>query len=219
MYQLICSKCNINFEVNRQRFYTATYRHKTNQGNAYCSKDCRMNHAGRNSPVPCNCKQCNVTFSKSYSQATKHPNHFCSSSCAATYNNTHKTSGYRRSKLETYLETELVKLYPSIDFHFNRKDAINSELDIYIPDLKLAFELNGIFHYEPIYSSEQLARTQNNDQRKFQACIEQDIELCIIDTSKQKQFRETTAKPYLDIITNIINEKLLPAVRVERTNF
>jgi hypothetical protein len=206
MNLLTCYVCKKEYET--PYFHQAIYRMKTLKSKCFCGNECRNIFLGVHSKIECHCKQCGEIFKKSYYQAKKYPNHFCSSSCAATYNNTHKTSGYRRSKLETYLETELVKLYPSIDFHFNRKDAINSELDIYIPDLKLAFELNGIFHYEPIYSSEQLARTQNNDQRKFQACIERDIELCIIDTSKQKQFRETTAKPYLDIITNIINKKV-----------
>ena len=204
--------------VTPHKFHVITYRIKQSPTtNTYCSEICRYSHAGRHPKIKCVCKQCNKKFYKSYQQANKHPNHFCSSSCAATYNNTHRTSGYRRSKLETYIETELVKLYPSIDLHFNRKDTINSELDIYIPGLKLAFELNGIFHYEPIYSSEQLARTQNNDQRKFQACAERGISLCVIDTSKQKQFREKSSKPYLDIITTIINQKLVAAVEFEST--
>ncbi len=135
-------------------------------------------------------------------------NNFCSQSCAAIYNQSHKTHGYRRSKLEIWLEVELNKLYPSLEIHFNRKDAINSELDIYIPSLKLAFELNGIFHYEPIYGEEQLKKIKNNDTRKYQACLERGIELCIIDTSKIKYFKESTSKPILDIISKIINDKI-----------
>jgi hypothetical protein len=99
-------------------------------------------------------------------------------------------------------------LYPNLEFHFNRKDAINSELDIYIPTLKLAFELNGIFHYEPIYGSEKLDQIKNNDSRKYQACIEKNIELCIIDSSGLKYFKPEKCQKYLDIITNIINTKL-----------
>jgi hypothetical protein len=34
-------------------------------------------------------------------------NHFCCQSCAGRYNNTHKTHGTRRSKMETYLEEHL----------------------------------------------------------------------------------------------------------------
>lgn len=101
-------------------------------------------------------------------------------------------------------------LYPNLLIYFNKKDAINSELDIYIPSLKLAFELNGIFHYEPIYGFNKLNQIQNNDSRKFQACLEQKIELCLIDSSKQKYFTEKSSQQYLDIITTIINSKLSP---------
>ena len=38
---------------------------------------------------------------------------------------------FDRSKLEKWLEEQLIKMYPNLEIHFNRKDAINSELDIY----------------------------------------------------------------------------------------
>ena len=133
---------------------------------------------------------------------------FCSSSCSATYNNTHKTHGTRKSKLECYLEIKLKEIYPTLEFHFNKKDAINSELDIYIPLLKLGFELNGIYHYEPIHGSKKLTEIQNNDHRKFQACLERNIELCIIDSSKLSYFKESNAKPYLEIVRKIITQKI-----------
>lgn len=164
------------------------------------------------------CKQCNVIIGydkfleksadrRTHSKKGKSYNYFCTHSCAATYNNTHKTKGNRKSKLEFYLEKELPLLYPNLEFHFNRKDAIESELDVYIPSMKLAFELNGIFHYEPIYGDIKLEQIKNNDKRKFQACLERNIELCIIDASQLKYFKESNAKPYLDIIVNIINNK------------
>ena len=86
---------------------------------------------------------------------------------------------------------------------------IDAELDIYIPSLNLAFELNGIFHYEPIFGEKKLNSTKNNDKRKFQACLEKNIELCIIDTSTQKYFKENTSNIYLDIILKITDNKLL----------
>lgn len=100
------------------------------------------------------------------------------------------------------------ELYPNLIFHFNHKDTINSELDIYIPSLKLAFEINGIFHYEPIFGKNKLHQIQNNDNNKFQLCQKHNISLCIIDTSSQKYFKEQTSKKYLNIITNIIDQHL-----------
>lgn len=132
-------------------------------------------------------------------------NNFCSKSCAATFNNKNKTHGIRRSKLEAWLESQLTSLFPELEIHFNQKDAVGSELDIYIPSLKLAFELNGIFHYEPIYGSDKLAQIQGNDNRKFQDCIEQGISLCVIDTSSQKYFKSKTSQKYLDTIKSKID--------------
>jgi hypothetical protein len=66
--------------------------------------------------------------------------------------------GYNRSKLEIYLEQELIKLYSTLEIHFCRSDTIGSELDIYIPSLKLAFEINGIFHYKPIFGEDKLKK-------------------------------------------------------------
>lgn len=105
--------------------------------------------------------------------------------------------------------------FPNLDTKYNQKDAINSELDIYVPSLNLAFELNGIFHYEPIYGKDKLTSTKNNDGRKFQACLEKKIELVIIDTSGQKYFKEKTSQKYLDIIEQIINQKLEQGKGVE----
>ena len=163
----------------------------------------------------CSCK-CNVDTQKTKTNLIciqcSHPffgypdRKFCSRSCAGSYNNTHKTKGYRRSKLEIWIEERLTKLYPKLEIHFNKTNTINAELDIYIPSLKLAFELNGIFHYEPIYKN--FKNTKTNDQRKFQACLERKIELCVIDISSQKYFKEKTSQKYLDIIVNLLNEKL-----------
>ena len=108
-----------------------------------------------------------------------------------------------------------IKLY-TFNIKFNSKEDIDSELDIYIPSLKLAFELNGIFHYEPIFGKDKLRQIKNNDLRKFQACIEHTIELCIIDVAKLKYFKEQTAKQYLDIIKCIVNKKISSSKRCSR---
>lgn len=153
------------------------------------------------------CTQCGKQFHRLANQFKKFSNHFCSNSCNATYVNTHKTHGTRRSKLEVWLEQQLPSLYPSLEFHFNRKDAINAELDIYIPSLKLAFEFNGPLHYEPIFGPEKLAQIKNNDQRKHAACYERGIEMCWIDVSSFSYFKPTGAVKYLHMVQSIIDIK------------
>lgn len=171
----------------------------------FCSRKCYALYLIKE--IPCNCKNCTTPFFKKYSQYHKTKNHFCSCRCAGIYNNAHKTKGNNRSKLEIWLEPKLKSLYPKLEFKFNDIKAINAELDIYIPKLKLAFELNGIFHYEDIFKNGRLKTTQSNDNRKFQVCTKKKINLCVIDTSKQRYFKEHTAKQYLDIIAKIIDSK------------
>jgi hypothetical protein len=208
--KLNCKNCNKDFYKTKSQISLRKAQIKygsAKSGYKYCSKKCQ--YLSQITKLKCICKYCETPFFKVLAQAKRHPNHFCSHSCAATYNNTHKTKGYRRSKLEIWLESQLPLLYPKLIFHFNKKDAINSELDIYIPKLKLAFELNGIFHYEPIFGESQLSKIQNNDQRKFQACLEHGIELCLIDVSTFSYFKSVYAQKYLDMICNILNRKLL----------
>ena len=110
--------------------------------------------------------------------------------------------------LTVWIQSKLDELYPNLEIHYNRKEAINSELDIYIPLLNLAFELNGVFHYEPIFGVDKLQKIQENDQSKSKACYDAKIDLCIIDTSNQKYVKPKTSQKYLDIMIKIINERL-----------
>lgn len=198
---LICDTCGTSFELMQNN-----YQHCIRKGHIknYCSRRC-SNLAQRRA-IEIECANCGKIIQRTPSQIGG-KNSFCSSSCAATYNNTHKTHGTRRSKLEKYIEDELSKLYPYLEILYNNKTAINSELDIYIPSFKLAFELNGIYHYEPIHGQNKLDSIQQNDKNKFQLCIENNISLCIIDTSGLKYFKPDNANKYLKIITNILNHQ------------
>lgn len=202
---ITCYQCDKTFYVEKKMIKFGI-EHNLNI-NKYCSNKCRGN--SRIKLVTTKCENCNIIIKKKLDQHKKTKHHFCSQSCAATYNNNHKKYGTRTSKLEVWLETKLTESYPKLEIHFNRKDAINSELDIYIPSLKLAFELNGLFHYEPIFGKDKLQKIQNNDNRKFQACLEHGIELCIINSSQQKYFKESTSQKYLDIINNVIQRTSL----------
>ncbi|GAF69878.1 unnamed protein product, partial [marine sediment metagenome] len=203
-----CVYCHSTFYKQKMYILRMIRNKKNNNGHTFhfCSRLCKSKASITKKEVEC--KNCKKMFFKLPNQIKKTKNNFCSRSCAATYNNTHKTTGIRRSKLEKWLEKQLTTLYPDLEIDFNQKDVINSELDIYIPSLKLAFEINGIFHYEPIYGEDKLDQIKNNDNRKFAACHENKIELCIIDTSQHKYVKPKTSQKYLDIITNILNKRL-----------
>ena len=175
----------------------------------YCSIKC--SNLTKKTKQIVNCKNCDTIFEKTPTEIkkSKSGNHFCSQTCSATYNNKHKTTGTRRSKLEIWLEEQLIFLYPNIKIDFNKKDTIGSELDIYIPSLNIAFEINGIFHYEPIYGVNKLNQIQENDISKSKACHDSKIDLCIIDASQQTYVKPSTSQKYLDIIVNIVKERLL----------
>jgi hypothetical protein len=196
-----CTLCNKDFERSKRNAYMSIKKNCK----PFCSKTCFNSFQTTKQQVLC--KNCNKAFYKLLNQIKQSKNHFCSRSCSVTYNNKNKTKGNRRSKLEQYIELKLSEIYPNLQILYNNKEAIKSELDIYIPSLKLAFELNGIFHYEPIFGEDKLSNIQNNDNRKFQACLEQNIELCIIDTSSQKYFKESSSEKFLKIICEIINKK------------
>lgn len=197
-FDVKCEHCNSIFCVKVG--YLRSSLNGTSKIRRFCTKQCVTLSRQREVKT---CKNCSTSFtSKNKKQQ------YCSSSCSAKYNNTHKTHGCRRSKLEVWLETQLVEKYPTIEIEFNRKTAINSELDIYVPRLKLAFELNGIFHYSPIFSDKQLEYCKQNDTRKQQACVTKGIELHTLNTSTQNYFSEKTAQPFLNTISTIIDKKI-----------
>jgi hypothetical protein len=207
--QLICDNCNKNYTLSLANYSSAKNKKVKHH---FCSQKCNGEFKSRTHTVVKNCDQCGKQVEKIISKVNdkrkKSSRCFCSRSCSVTYNNTHKTRGTRISKLEKYISENLTKEFNNLKIHFNHKEAINSELDIYIPSLKLAFELNGIFHYEPIYGKEKLSQIQNNDKRKFQACLEKNIELCLIDASSIKHFTKERGKKYYEIVKEHILLKL-----------
>lgn len=156
------------------------------------------------------CENCGKEVKRTQSAIRKNKSNriFCSSSCAATYNNKHKTTGTRRSKLEAYLEERLRVEFPDLVLICNGKDAIGSELDFYFPQLRLAIELNGIFHYEPIYGKDKLEQVQRNDQQKSLCCATAGIEFCTVDVSTVTHVTSIVKERYWSIVKNLVTPLL-----------
>jgi hypothetical protein len=205
---LRCEHCSNDF-LRMKKDVQSAIKGRSHCSANFCSKRCSS--LSRENKVQTKCKQCGDLIVRK-SSSIRSENIFCSLTCSGLYNSQHKTKGSNRSKLEKWIQSQLEIIYPNLIISYNDKEAINAELDIFIPSLNLAFELNGIFHYEPIFGEEQLDKTKSNDKRKFSACSENGISLCIIDTSKQKYFKEASSKEFLDIITRIINENLAAGI-------
>jgi hypothetical protein len=85
---------------------------------------------------------------------------------------------------------------------------LNYELDIYIPVLEFAFEINGVFHYRPIYGENKFISTINHDLNKYNLCKDSGIKLISVDISTLASFNILKSKPYLEQITNHIDDRL-----------
>ena len=200
--ELLCQHCGEIFTRTKGEIYTAV---KGRSRRTFCSLRCNgLAKTARGIQIV-TCEWCQQPFTKKRSQVKHTKHNFCGCSCAASYKNAHKETGTRRSKLEVWLEEQLRTHYPDLEILFNAKTAINSELDIHFPSLNLAFELNGIYHYEPIHGADKLASIQTNDHRKFAACADKGIALCVIDVSAMVYFKPAKGQKFLDIIADIVD--------------
>lgn len=182
-----CKECNVNFISKSNR--------------RYCSDNCKKQSVKKYHKK---CQKCNVEY-----RAETPKSKFCSRSCRSlslklhTY--AHNKSGLSRSKIEKYVEDKLLIDFSDLNIIFNDKDTIGSELDIYIPDLRMAFELNGVFHYIPIYGQNTLEKIQNRDKNKNIICEKFGIELITINLGNCN-FNKTYAKYIYEQIFKLIEQ-------------
>lgn len=194
--KLTCNFCNIIFEVTK----TDIYARKRGQ---FCTLNCSYNARRKEELVTC--LNCDKKFIKKLKEVKRTPNHFCSSSCSATYNNKHKKHGIRRSKMELYLEEKLKLIYGE-SVKFTERDISNYEFDIWFPNNKIAIEINGICHYKPIYGEEKYQKILEKDKFKRNFCKENEIEFLAIDISKIQQFKEQLGDSVLVEILEFIDK-------------
>ena len=130
------------------------------------------------------CIECGKVTRRAMAEVKKSKNHFCSHSCSCTHQNRNKKTGTTTSKLETFIANRIRQTYPSLTVIQNDRTTVGHELDIFIPSLRVAIEVNGIMHYEPIFGDDKFNRIQFGDQQKMLLCNNMDIELIVVPNMK-----------------------------------
>lgn len=202
---LTCCQCDKEYQPRKAEVKRSLER---NVKNNFCSRDCRNNSQVTSKLVIC--ATCDKEFIKGLYQISKSENNFCSKSCAATLNNIlYPKNTNNRSQLEILVEKSVKEAFPNLDVFFNTRMISRLDLDILIPSLKLAFELNGIYHYEAIgkKGAKKLQQTQHNDEMKLMECTNQGVELVVVNTYKEKNYKNYDSE-YVDMILNKINQKI-----------
>ncbi len=188
--RLRCLHCRKVFPLEKFRVQRAVERGT----GKYCSQTCAR-HARRTSQEVL-CFNCKNSFRKLGVELKRTSKHFCSRSCAAHYNNRNKNLGAgRRSKAEDYLSSLIRKDFPAMKIVQNDRALLPSgfKVDIVIPRLKLAIELNGPVHYFPLFGNQKLAKIQAADILKQVEIQTIGYSLLVIDISAYGYFKKVKA--------------------------
>ena len=99
------------------------------------------------------------------------------------------------SKMERFLLEELSKEKIVVQFHkehFLKNQKL--EIDLFVPELRVAIEIDGPSHFKPVWGEENLARNKKSDQQKTGLILSQGLILIRIKQNQrtsQRYFRKT----------------------------
>jgi hypothetical protein len=130
------------------------------------------------------------------------------------YLNSQPRTNWLKSSHEMILRQFIEKDFPLLEIKSNDRSVLPVclELDIWIPSIQMAIELNGPCHYFPIYGEKALLACKNNDNRKVMYCQKLEINLMYIDTFNMTSIKSAPTKLktiYEEYIKPVINDALL----------
>lgn len=121
------------------------------------------------------------------------------------------------SKLEKFILNALIKDGYKTEFH--REQSLSNtklQIDIFLPELNIAIEVDGPSHHEPIWGEDSLNRNIKSDQKKTGLILGKG--LVLIRIKQTKDYSPTRAKSLYDelrsIIKDIINQFPEPDNRI-----
>ena len=153
----------------------------------FCSRNCRAKSQQRRHTD--NCKVCGKEVTRLMSQVRKSisGNIFCGPQCGSIWSNWQGPKFNNPSKLEIDIVAQLHKDFPKLKIKTSDNQVIGSQLDIWIPKLNLAIEINGPHHFMPLRGEvEKYLNTLKNDIRKWSAARDAGIKLYVLNSSEQK---------------------------------
>lgn len=171
--------------------------------------------------LPLMCLNCGETFYKTKREIEHVLTHhgsktldFCGNVCSAIFlNKTYRHRSKFEIFLEEYLRTNLPEYLPDLPIEYNCRDLFPEdphEVDIYFPTIKVAVEINGPHHYEPIFGKKRFEETIRNDLAVANCCYRDGILLVIMNMKDMDHFNKRDAsqhaKALLDIIIDLHRE-------------
>lgn len=122
------------------------------------------------------------------------------------------------SKLEHYLLEKLIKDGYKVDFH---KEQILSntklQIDIFLPTMNIAIEVDGPSHFLPVWGKETLARNQKYDKKKTGLIIGKGLKLIRVkqvhDFSKSRS--DVLYEKLIKAINDIKNSSTYQQIEIE----
>lgn len=120
-------------------------------------------------------------------------------------NNAVREASKKGSKLELYLLDKLLKDGYKVDFH-KEQTLSNTKLqiDLFLPKLNIAIEVDGLSHFEPVWGSETLKRNKKYDNKKTGLILGRG--LVLIRIKQIKDFSKSRADViYQELLNHIQN--------------
>lgn len=186
---------------------------RDNHRGMFCSLECYSKTRITSCEFPCG--QCGSTVIRRIAEVRKSKSNrfFCSPVCSAKYNNYRRTikSGLSsRSRAEDYV-IELIKFsFPNLETVPNARLPFTNymELDVWLPTINMAIELNGPMHYFPIHGDEKLAKIQNADFQKQLMLHNSGVRYFIVDISTLR----STNKKSMEFLKQHFEHVMLPVI-------